>query len=289
MRRAALALVCTLIATSLFAATAADYAAAGRAAMERDDVEAAVAAYAKAVAAEPLNAQHHFLLGTAYGRQAQRVNVLKQASLAKKTKAEFERAVELDPNLLEARFALIDYYLIAPGFMGGSEPKALAQAAEIKKRDALDGHRAYARVYMRQKKNDLARKEYVDAVREQPKSAKAHYFLGGFLMNEKNWDGSMHEYEMVLQLDPKFAPVLFRIGQHAARSATNYARGEQALREYLTHKPADNEPSLSAAWYWLGQVQEKQGKKAEAKQSYSKALELAPSSTEVKDALKRVS
>ena len=257
--------------------------------MERDDVEAAITAYEKAVAAEPRNAEAHFLLGTAYGRQAQQASLFKQASLVKKTKAEFEKAVELDPNLLEARFALIDYYLIAPGFMGGSEEKAVAQAAEIKKRDALDGHRAYARVYMRQKKNDLARKEYVDAVREQPQSAKAHYFLGVFLMNEKNWNGSMHEYEMALQLDPNFAPVMFRIGQHAARSETSYERGENALRKYLTHKPADNEPSHGAAWYWLGQIQEKQGKKAEAKQSYANALKLAPSSTEIKDALKRVS
>lgn len=32
-----------------------------------------------------------------------------------------------------------------------------------------------------------------------------------------------------------------RIGQHAARSATNYARGEESLRKYLGYKPADND------------------------------------------------
>jgi hypothetical protein len=69
---------------------------------------------------------------------------------------EFETAIKLDPSLTDARFGLIDFYVMAPGFMGGSEGRAMAQAAEIKKRDALQGHRAYARVYSRTKRLDLA-------------------------------------------------------------------------------------------------------------------------------------
>lgn len=276
-------------AFSLLAASAAEYAAAGRAALARDEHQKAADLFAKAVELEPKNAQYHYLLGAAYGEMAQNANVLKQASLAKKTKAEFEKAVELDPNHTEARFALISYYLLAPGFMGGGEDKALAQAAELKRRDALDGHRAYARIYMHQKKTDLARKEYIEAVREQPNNAKAHYYLAGFYMNEKNWPAALHEYEMALKLDPSYMPTYLRLGQLAARSESNYARGEEMLRKYLGYKPAENEPGLAAAWYWLGQVQEKQGKRAEAKTSYQKALGLAPGDKDVTAALKRVS
>jgi Flp pilus assembly protein TadD len=84
-------------------------------------------------------------------------------------------------------------------------------------------------------------------------------------------------------------PAYFRIGQHAARSESNYARGEQMLRKYLAHKPSREEPGLAAAWYWLGAVQEKQGRKAEARTSYANALKLAPGDKEVTAALKRVS
>lgn len=282
-------LICATVAFPLFAATAADQLAAGRAALDRGEHEQAAELFEKAIALEPNNAQAHFWLGSAYGELARDANVLRQASLAKKTKAEFERAVELDPNHLQARFALIRYYLIAPGFMGGSEEKALAQAAEIKKRDALEGHRAYARVYLHQKKNDLARKEFVDAVREQPKSAKAHCALGTFYMTEKNWPAALHELEMALELDPGFMPTYFRLGQHAAGSQTNYPRGEESLRKYLGYKPADDEPNHASAWYWLGQVQEKQGKKSDARASYANALKLAPASEDIKTALKRVS
>ena len=285
----ALSLLCAALTPELAAATVAEQVARGEAALERGDLDAAAKAFEAAITLDPKNAKLHYTLGTVYGSQAQKANVLKMASLGKKAKSELDRAVELDPDYIPARFALLEFYLAAPGFLGGSPEKASAQAVEIGKRDALEGHRAMARIYSRQKKTDLARKEYVDAVREQPKSAKAHYFLGVFLMTDKNWTGSLHEFEMALELDPAFMPTLFRLGQHAARSGTNYARGEESLRRYLAYKPGDEEPGHANAWYWLGQLQEKQGKKAEAKASYGNALKLAPTSEDVKTALKRVS
>jgi tetratricopeptide (TPR) repeat protein len=263
--------------------------ARGRAAMMSGEFDAAVTAFEKAVRLNGRSADYHFWLGRAYGEQAQRANVFKQAVLAKKTKAEFERAVELDPNHLEARFALIDYYLIAPAMMGGSEEKARQQAEEIRKRNLLDGHRAFGRVYTRQKKYEQATQEFAAAVREQPNSAKAHYYLGGALMNEKKYPAAAAELDTAIRLDPSFMPAYFRIGALAATANNNLARGEEALKKYLAHKPGDDEPSLGRAWYWLGNIYEKQGKKAEARQSYGAALKLMPTSKEISEALKRVS
>ena len=96
-------------------------------------------------------------------------------------------------------------------------------------------------------------------------------------------------WRCALKLDAAFMPTYFRLGQQAVRSGTNPIRGEESLRKYLAYKPADNEPGHGSAWYWLGQLQEKQGRKAEAKTSYSNALKLAPTSDDVKAALKRVS
>jgi tetratricopeptide (TPR) repeat protein len=282
-------LLALLLAPTLLAATTAEQIAAGRAALNRDEHQKAVDIFTKVVTQEPGNAEAHYLLGVAYGDLAQAANVFKQASLAKKTKAEFDKAVELDPKYVDPRLGLINFYLIAPGFMGGSEEKAIEQAAAIKRINALDGHRAYARIYTHQKKPDLARKEYVDAVRENPNSARAHTMLATFLMTDKNWTGALHEIEMALKLDPAYMPAYFRLGQHASRSESNYARGEEALRKYLAHLPAPGEPDLASAWYWLGQVQEKQGKKNEARQSYLNAQKVAPNDADVKAAVKRTS
>jgi tetratricopeptide (TPR) repeat protein len=257
--------------------------------MERGDFAKAAELFEKATTVNPKNAEAFYWLGAAVGRQAQGANILKQASLAKKAQGALERAVQLDPNSLEARQALVDYYSIAPSIMGGSEEKALAQAAELQKRDAFEGARAYARIYTRQKKTDQARKALVDLVRAQPKSPKAHQILGVFLLNEKNWSGSLHEFEMALELDPNYMPPHYRIGQHSALTGQNYARGEAALKKYLSYKPAENEPPIAGAWYWLGTIYEKQGRKADAKQSFANALKLAPTDAKVKEALKRVS
>jgi Tfp pilus assembly protein PilF len=282
-------LLLSLVSVSVYAASEAELIAQGKAAFERRDFEKAAGLYEKAAAANPKSAQAQYLLGGAYGRQAQQASLLSQASLAKKAKNALETAIQLDPNHIDARMALVDFYTIAPGFLGGSDEKAREQATEIKKRDALQGHRAFARIYMRDKKTDLARKELVDAVREQPNNARAHQVLGVFLLNEKNFSGALHEFEMALKLDPAYMPPHLRIGQHAALTGSDYARGEAGLKKYLTHKPGEDEPSLAAAWYWLGMIYEKQGKKAEAKQAFTSALKLAPDDKTVREALKRTS
>ena len=282
-------LLCLCFAFPLAAATAADFAAQGEAALLRRDAEKAVELLEKAVAADANNAEYHYLLGTAYGEVGTTAGALKKMSMAKKTMASMERAVELNPNHVDARLALAGYYAMAPGMMGGGDDKALAQAAEVKKRDGIEGHRAYARIYTLQKKTDLARKEYVEAVRENPKSARAHYLLGNFYLTEKNWDASLHELQMALQLDPAYMPTYLRLGQHAANSGKDYARGEEALRKYLAHSPTLKEPSHGLAWMALGTIQEKQGKKNEAKASYANALKLTPGDKSVTEALKRVS
>lgn len=281
--------VLLLIAFCAAAAPEADLIAAGRAALDRGDLDQAVSQFDHAVAVQPNSAAAHYYLGLAYGGKAQKAGMFGGLSHINKAVEEWNRALALDPGYFNARLRLIEFYVIAPSLVGGSAEKAMQQAAEAKKHDALEGHRAYARIYSMQKKFDLATKEMVEAVREQPKSAKTHYFLGNALLNQKDWKGSLHEYEMALSLDAAFMPPYMRIGQNAAQSESNYARGEEALRKYLAYKPAEDEPPLASAWYWLGMIQEKQGKKAEARQSYLNAQKLSPNAKDVADALKRVS
>jgi tetratricopeptide (TPR) repeat protein len=261
----------------------------GNAALARNDADAAATLFEKAVAQNPKSGEAHFLLGTAYGSQAQKASIFGQASLAGKTKDEFEKAVELDPNLLEARYGLVEFYSMAPGFMGGSYEKAFAQAAEIKKHDPLMAHRAAAFIYTHQKKTDEARNEYLAEVREYPKSARAHIDLGVSYIVAKNFKAAADEFETAVKVEPAYMPAYFRVGQGAVITGSNYAHGEEALRKYLAYTPKENEPSHARAHYWLGQLFEKQGKKAEAKASFETSLKLNPAQKDVAEALKRVS
>lgn len=282
-------LLLILATSSAWAATPEATFKSGQQALRQGNAEKAAELLEQAVKAQPNNADYHFWLGQAYGNQAREASIFKQISLAKKTKAEFERAVQLDPNHTDARFGLMEYYALAPGIAGGDMKKAEQQAAEIKRRDSLAGHRAWARLYARQKRPDLARKEFLEAIAEQPASAKPRYYYALSLMNEKNYQGAFEQLEAAVKVEPGYMPAYYLTGRLAAISGLNLARGRDFLNKYLTHKPADDEPALARAWYWIGMIYEKEGRKADAKQSFQTALRLAPGTKDFTEALKRVS
>jgi tetratricopeptide (TPR) repeat protein len=286
--RLPLALLASLAALSLSAQTA--LVEQGRAAIGRGDGDAAIEILEKAVAQSPQSAEAHFYLGSAYGIKVQESGMFGAAKYASKIKEEFEKTVALNPKQVEARFGLVQFYAGAPGIMGGSYDKALAQAKEIKAIDPIVGHRAYAFVYSQQKKPDLAKKEYADAIRAQPDSAKAHSYFGQYLVNaEKNYTDAFAEFETALKLDPGYMAAFYHLGRTAAQANANMARGEEGLKKYLAYTPKENEPPHSTAHYYLGLIYENEGKKAEARQSYQAALKLNPTLKRASEALKRVS
>ena len=244
----------------------------------------------KAVALQPNNADYHYRLANAYGQATVGAGMFKAVSLGKKAKAEFERAIQLNPDLIPARLALLEFHVVAPAMLGGSESAALEQAAEIRKRDAIEGHRAFARIHTSAKKPELARKEYAEMLKEQPASARAHYLFGLYLMlTEKNYKTAGDELEAAVKLDPAYMPAYFQIGHLAALAATNLARGEEALKKYLAYRPKDEEPPEARAHYWLGGIYEKQGKAADARSSYAASLKINPNQKDVNAAMKRIS
>lgn len=262
----------------------------GLAALNAGDSDKAIELFERLVTKSPNCADCHLRLGDAYGTAAQKASIFGKASLASKCKEQYDKAVQLDPNLLGARFSLIEFYLQAPGFMGGSESKAVEQANEIKKRDSIAGHQAMARIYAYQKKPDLQRSEYLAVTKEQPNSAKAHTIVGMFYSgSDKNYKAAGDEYENAVRLDPNYMPAWFRIGQNAAISGANLPKGEEALRKYIAYTPAKDEPPVYRAYYWLGLVYEKMGRKADAKANFAASLKINATQKDAQEALKRVS
>jgi Tfp pilus assembly protein PilF len=284
--RLTLAIIAALAAVSLSAQ--APLIEQGRAALGRGDSDAAVATLETAVAQYPKSAEAHFYLANAYGSKAS--GMFSGAKYGPKAKDEFEKAVALNPKYVEARLSLAQFYAFAPGIMGGSYDKAFEQAKEIKAIDPIVGHRVYGFIYSQQKKLDLAKQEYVDAIREEPNSPKAHSYFGQYLVNvEKNYTAAFVEFETALKLDPNYMAAFYHLGRTASLANTNLVRGKESLRKYLDYRPKENEPALANAHYVLGAIYENEGKKTEAKQAYQAALKLNPSLKQASDALKRVS
>jgi len=117
----------------------------GRIAFNAGQYEQAAQWLEKAVQLDETNSDYHFWLGRAYGYRASQARSGEQFFLARKVRVHLERAVELNPDNLPARFDLLEYYLRAPLFLGGGPDKARSQAEEISKRNVTEGAKAWAR------------------------------------------------------------------------------------------------------------------------------------------------
>jgi tetratricopeptide (TPR) repeat protein len=115
----------------------------GRTLFEQQQYETSVEWLEKAALLDSANSSYHLWLGRAYGYSAQRASILWQFPLARKVKIHFEKAVELDPDNIDARADLAEYYLKAPRILGGGKEKAEAQAHEISARNLNEGLRVW--------------------------------------------------------------------------------------------------------------------------------------------------
>lgn len=81
------------------------------------------------IAAHPKESICHEALGNVLGTKAIDAGIFSAMGYAGKIRDAFRTAVELDPNNLSARFSLQQYYLSAPGIVGGGTDKAETLAA----------------------------------------------------------------------------------------------------------------------------------------------------------------
>ncbi len=103
-------------------------------ALSADDSARRAAAIARAetcVQRAPNAAGCHYALGTVLGVQAMSQGLLKMAGSVGTVKASLLKALELEPAWYPARSAAVEFYLAAPGLIGGSSSKAaeVARAA----------------------------------------------------------------------------------------------------------------------------------------------------------------
>jgi len=110
------------------------------------DWPAAMAYYQKLKKLKPSEADYHYKYGGALGMLAKESNKFRALGMIDGIRESFEKAIELDPKHIEARWALIELYLELPGIVGGSEHKATNYANELLKISPVDGWLANGRI-----------------------------------------------------------------------------------------------------------------------------------------------
>ena len=145
-------------------------------------------------------------LGRAFGRRAETSNPFTAPGYASKARQMFERAVALDPANREAVGDLFEYYLDAPGFLGGGENKAEALAAQVARQDPAEGHYYEALFDQQRKQYDSAERHLRAALELAPRQvgrvlALARYL--GLRGRAKESDALFEEAERIAPEAPR--------------------------------------------------------------------------------------
>lgn len=133
-----------------------------------------------AVQLVPQNSEYHLWLGRAYGEKADSVHSIKAYSLAKKVRAEFERAVQLDSGNLDALSDLGEFYTAAPRIVGGGKKKAQDVARALEQNHPVEAHQLEASLAEKDKNYAVAEIEFKAAVEASKEPADAWMTLASF-------------------------------------------------------------------------------------------------------------
>lgn len=242
----------------------------------------------KATTLDPDNSRFHLWLGRVDGEKADRANFLSAAGLAGKVRGEFERAVQLDPKDVDARLDLAEFYLAAPGIVGGGEQKARQQAQAIGAINPAREHWVYARI-AEQRKDDAvtAEREYHQYIDLSHGDTEAWLNLALFLRRQKRFD-EMEQAIVKLSQAPMTKPdVLVEAAQILYGAGRNSSLAVEMVRRYLASGPVEAAPAFQAR-YLLGMLLEKQGDKDGAAREYRASLALVHNFSAAQKALNRV-
>ena len=248
----------------------------------------AISACKKAVELDPNNSTYHLWLGRTYGEKADVSSFLTAAGLAKKVRSEFERAVQLSPDNVDARTDLAEFYLEAPGIVGGGKDKAEAQAQTLSRLNPAKAHWVNGRLAEKRKDYTSAEREYKAEVEASHNSPEGWLDLALFYRHVGRLDEMENAIARATTAQTNQSDVLMDAAETLMRAGRDFPGAIQMLRRYLDSKTTVEQAPAFKAHYLLGTLLEKQGEKQAAVQEYRAALALAKDYSLAQEALNRL-
>ena len=219
------------------------------------DFKKATEVLEKAAALEPENSEVYLWLGRSYGRRAETSSMLTAPGFATKARQFFERAAQLNPNNLDAQSDLFEYYLEAPGFLGGGFDKASATAAQISRLNAAEGYLAQAKLAEKRKEFSRAEAHLRRAVELAPQQVGRFIDLARLFTKQ----GRYHDADLSLakaeQIEPNSPRLMFAKADLYIKSKRNLDVARDLLKRYLNSTLTPDDPPRADAEKLLKQVQ----------------------------------
>ncbi|HTT22051.1 MAG TPA: tetratricopeptide repeat protein [Candidatus Sulfotelmatobacter sp.] len=236
---------------------------------------------------DPQKSSYSLWLGRVYGEKADRAGFLSAAGLAKKVRNSFERAVELAPNDWEARVDLGEFYLEAPGIVGGGKDKAREQANALMPMKPGLAYWMLGRIAEKNKDLTDAEKQYRAGIVATHSGARAWLELAIFFRHVNRLDDMEKALREVENAPIDHHEALMDGASLLMRTGRDPALGIRLLQRYFSAGTVEEGPAFKAHEYW-GQLLERLGDHRGAAAEYRAALALFRNYRRAEEDLKRV-
>jgi tetratricopeptide (TPR) repeat protein len=197
------------------------------------DFKKSVDALQKATNLDAKNSEYMDWLGRAYGKRAETGSPLLAPSNASKARQAFEKSVQLNAKNTEALSDLFDYYLEAPGFLGGGFDKASQVADQLATVDPAEGYFSKAQLAQKARQFDTAEQHLRQAVALAPHQVGRWIDLAKFLAKEGHTQESDQVFAEAQKLAPDAPKVWFARANSYIQQKRNLAEAKTLLEKYV--------------------------------------------------------
>src|SRR6187402_804198 len=224
--------------------------------------------------ANPSSSGAQLLLARAYGAKADHSGTFTGMKLVGKIRGSFEKAVELDPTSIEALSDLGEFYVSAPGIVGGGSDKATALAPRLMKLSPARGHRLLGMIAQKNDNPAVAEAEFQKEI-EQKHTPESYVDLANFYAHEKQWEKASATALLAIRRDTRHGADSIDAANLLVKLNRELPAAVQAYRDYLAGSNQTAETPAFKVHTLLGLALAKQGDKPAAQQEFTAALELA--------------
>lgn len=230
------------------------YALMGQAYYMQGEMKKATESLQKAVALDSSNSDYYLWLGRAFGRRAETSSFLTAPGFASKARDAFERAVLLDSRNSEAVGDLFEYYMEAPGFLGGGLDKAANLAGRMAAMNPSEGAWAQARLAEKRKEFATAEQQLRRATDLAPRQVGRVIDLAKFLARNGRYQESDEAFRKAEAIAPDSPKLMFERASTYISTHRNIDLAKQLLKRYLTASLTPDDPPRREAEALLRRV-----------------------------------
>lgn len=209
----------------------------------------------KAAAADPGNSRVALWLGRSWGRRAETSSFVTAPGHASKARQWFEKAVELNPKNLEALSDLLEYYLEAPGFLGGGFDKAQTVANRMSAIDPAEGYWAKYKLAEKRKEFRSAEDSLKRAIDVSPQAVGRFIDLAKFLAKQGRFQEADQNLANAEKIGPNEPKVIYTKADLLIQQKRDLGVAKDLLKRYMTLKLSPDDPSKADAQKLLRQAE----------------------------------